>query len=82
MQRRLLSIIIVAILIQPVTPALAQIKQYPTYHTAGIMGGEVEVTKTQAAFDGYNLFVLRKGDITNRQNNQTLIITDMDGNVE
>jgi hypothetical protein len=82
LERRLLFIIIVALLIQPVTPALAQIEQNPTYHTSEIMRGEVDVTKTQAAFEGYNLFVLREHEITNRQYNQTLIITDMDGNVE
>ncbi|MFW9861751.1 MAG: aryl-sulfate sulfotransferase [Candidatus Thorarchaeota archaeon] len=79
--RRLLLVLLLIILIQPATPAMAEVLQSPSFHMAEIMRGEVEVTKTQAAFEGYNAFVLRERDIENRQNNQTLIICDMDGNV-
>ncbi|MFX1273272.1 MAG: aryl-sulfate sulfotransferase, partial [Promethearchaeota archaeon] len=82
LHQRILLIIIMVALIQPVTPASAQIEHYATSHTTGIMRGEVEVTRTDAAFEGYNLFVLRERGRANRQNNQTLIITDMNGNVE
>jgi hypothetical protein len=50
--------------------------------TADIMQGTVQVVTTPSMFDGHNLFVLRERDIENRQNNQTLLITDMEGNVE
>ncbi|MFX0054611.1 MAG: aryl-sulfate sulfotransferase [Promethearchaeota archaeon] len=79
--RRLLLILLLIILIQPAAPAMGEIQQAPSFHVAQIMRGEVEVTKTQAAFEGYNAFVLRERDLENRQNNQTLIICDMDGNV-
>jgi hypothetical protein len=81
LHRRLLFVLFVIILLQPAAPAVAETQQSPTFHVANVMRGEVEVTKTQSAFEGYNAFVLRERDIENRQNNQTLIICDMDGNV-
>ncbi|MHA2355709.1 MAG: aryl-sulfate sulfotransferase [Candidatus Thorarchaeota archaeon] len=73
-------------LIQPLTPVQARYQQDSAYQVADvliadIMRGEVDVTRTQSAFDGYNLFVLRERDIENRQNNQSLMITDMEGTV-
>lgn len=50
--------------------------------TAKIMQGEVVVERRPTAFDGYNMFVLREHDNVNSKHNQTLIITDMEGNVE
>ncbi|MFW9912024.1 MAG: aryl-sulfate sulfotransferase [Candidatus Thorarchaeota archaeon] len=81
LHRRLLFLLFLIILLQPASPAVAEAQQSPTFHVANIMRGEVEVTKAQSAFEGYNAFVLRERDIENRQNNQTLIICDMDGNV-
>ncbi|MHA2002694.1 MAG: aryl-sulfate sulfotransferase [Candidatus Thorarchaeota archaeon] len=87
LHRRMLFILFLIILIQPFSPVQAKLGYDTSYHTADvstatIMRGEVEVTKNPGAFEGYNLFVLRERDIENRQNNQTLIIADMEGNVE
>jgi hypothetical protein len=86
-QRKLIVGLFLVILIPPVTPVQAQYQlNSPNYiadiSTATIMQGEVEVTNTPSSFDGYNLFVLRERDIENQQNNQTLMITEMDGNVK
>ncbi|MFX1544236.1 MAG: aryl-sulfate sulfotransferase, partial [Promethearchaeota archaeon] len=79
--RKLHCIITVVILIQPITPALVQTELTSAHHTVDIMHGEIEVTKTLAAFEGYNLFVLEESEILSRQNNQTLIISTMAGNI-
>ncbi|MFW9887019.1 MAG: aryl-sulfate sulfotransferase [Candidatus Thorarchaeota archaeon] len=81
LHRRLLFVLFLIILLQPAAPAMAETPQSPTFHVANIMRGEVEVTRTHSAFEGYNAFVLKEHDIENRLNNQTLIICDMDGNV-
>jgi hypothetical protein len=83
----LIFILFLIILIQPFSLAQAKLGYETRFHiadvsTATIMRGEVEVTKNPTAFEGHNLFVLRERDIENRQSNQTLIITDMKGNVE
>jgi hypothetical protein len=82
----MLFILLLIFLIQPFSPVQAKLGNDTRYHvadvsTATIMRGEVEVTKFPTAFEGYNLFVLRERDIENRQNNQTMIIADMEGNV-
>ncbi len=46
-----------------------------------IMGANVEIWSSDQSFDGYNLFVLRKKNVDVQGYNQTLLMTDMQGNV-
>ena len=52
-----------------------------TMTTANILGADVEIWSSGQEFDGYNLFVLRKKKVDTVGYNQTLLITDMQGNI-
>ncbi len=52
-----------------------------TLTTVDIMGADVEIWTSDQAFEGYNLFVLRKKNVDVTGYNQTLLLTDMEGNI-
>ncbi|MGY5876489.1 MAG: aryl-sulfate sulfotransferase [Candidatus Thorarchaeota archaeon] len=49
--------------------------------TVYVSGAEVNINKTQGAFEGYNLFILLKTNTTTFDRNFSMLIVDMDGQV-